>query len=234
MEADPGRALACAAMSTLSPDYVAFFRGLEQHNTTAWFDAHRKDYERNVKKPFEALVAAMIARIARLEPDVKIAPKDAISRINKDVRFSKDKTPYNVHLSANISPYGKKNKAWPGFYFQIGTKLAVYGGAYVLEPPDLARVRKAIAKDAAGFARVCKGKAFVKAFGAIQGEKNKVLPPELRAAAEKEPLVLNKQFYFQAELDPKWITSPKLCDELMRFHAAAADATAWLRRAMGG
>lgn len=221
-------------MSTLSADYVAFFRGLEKNNTSAWFAAHKEDYEQHVKKPFEALVAVMIARIAKLEPDVKIGPRDAISRIHKDVRFSKDKTPYNVHLSANISPYGKKNKAWPGFYFQVGTKLAVYGGAYALETPELARVRKAIVKDKAGFAKVCKGKAFTKAFGGIQGEKNKVLPPELRAAAEKEPLVANKQFYFRAELDPKWITSPKLEDELMKLHAAAADMTAWLRLALRG
>ena len=106
-------------MIYITKEFFTFFNGLQKNNTTEWFNDNRKAYEQHVKKPFSLLIDEMIRRISKHEPDVKITASDAIMRINKDIRFSKDKTPYNTHVSANISKYGKKNKAYPGFYLQL-------------------------------------------------------------------------------------------------------------------
>ena len=87
-------------MPYFSPAFGSFFTGLSANNNKEWFDANRKTYEAEVKKPFAAFVEEMILRMSKHEPEIGIKPTDAISRINKDIRFSKDKTPYNTHVSA--------------------------------------------------------------------------------------------------------------------------------------
>lgn len=219
-------------MKHFKPEFVKFFKDLSKNNNTAWFDENRKTYEKEVKEPFAAFVGEMIQRIQKFEPDVKIKPADAISRINKDIRFSKDKTPYNTHLSANISPYGKKDKAYPGFYFQLShDKIMVYGGAYAVEPPMLQKLRKNIAKNPKAFAAAYNDKNFKEKFGAIQGEKHKRVPEEFQEAAAKEPLIANKQFYYMGEIKADHITKDSLADTLMEYYKAGKKMNEFLRQA---
>jgi uncharacterized protein (TIGR02453 family) len=220
-------------MAYFSKDFTDFFKSLEKNNTTEWFDQHRKEYETHVKKPFAAFVQEMINRISKHEPDVRIEPKDAISRINRDTRFGADKRPYNTHLSANISAYGKKSKEYPGFYFQLSHKgIEVYGGAYMVEKENLLRIREAIVRDGAAFKKQLNDKKFKEAYGELKGEKSKMLPAELKAPAAKEELIFNKQFYYTASLDAKLITSDKLADELMKYYEAGRGVNIFLQKAM--
>src|SRR5688572_23573096 len=117
-------------MPYFSTDFIKFFKDLAKNNSSEWFNENRKVYEKEVKKPFATFVEEMIGRIRTHEPQVKIKAADAIMRINKDIRFSKDKTPYNTHVAANISPFGKKDKSYPGFYFQFSADgIKIVGGA---------------------------------------------------------------------------------------------------------
>src|SRR5690606_12857808 len=180
-----------------------------------WFNENRKTYEQEVKEPIKRFVGEMIARIQKHQPEIKISPSDAIFRINKDIRFSKDKTPYSTHVSANISSQGRKSKEEPGFYFQLShDKIVIYGGAYMVEPAALQKIRTTIAANPKAFAAVYNDKDFKEKYGTLQGEKNKRIPEELKPAAEKEPLITNKQFYFGAELKAKNITEDSLADTL--------------------
>lgn len=159
-------------MPHFSKAFVEFFRNLAKHNDTSWFEQNRKVYETEVKKPFEAFTKAMIARIAAVDAEVGIAPKDAISRINRDTRFGTDKRPYNTHLSAAISKFGKKNKEYPGILFRLSHKgVAVFGGCYAPEKETLAAVRTLIAKDGKAFQKAITGAGFRKLFGELQGEE---------------------------------------------------------------
>lgn len=220
-------------MAFFTKEFVDFFRQLEKNNTTEWFDEHRKEYEAHVKKPFAAFVQEMISRISKHEPDVKIEPKDAVSRINRDTRFGADKRPYNTFLSANISAYGKKSKEYPGFFFQLSHKgIEAYGGAYMVEMENLQRIRETIAKNGAAFKKQLSENKFKDAFGELKGEKSKMLPADLKAAAAKEELVFNKQFYYSASLDAKLITSDKLADELMKYYEAGRGVNKFLQQAI--
>ncbi|HNU57702.1 MAG TPA: DUF2461 domain-containing protein [Flavobacteriales bacterium] len=220
-------------MAWFTNDFNDFFKDLAKNNNKEWFDANRKRYEASVKEPFTAFVAEAIKRIGKHDKAVRIEPKEAIFRINRDIRFSKDKTPYKLNASAIISPAGRKDHATPGIYFELGPEsVKFYGGAYQPEKEQLERIRTAIMRDPKGFRKTIENKAFTALFDGVLGEANKVLPNEFREAAMKEPLIANKQFYVGAERSPKLVADPKLMDQMMDHYLAMRPFNAWLAAAM--
>ncbi|MDP4797428.1 MAG: DUF2461 domain-containing protein [Crocinitomicaceae bacterium] len=199
-------------MAFFTPDFLQFFIELAPNNHKDWFDLNRKRYEKSVKEPFKDFVGHIIKEIAKTDASFKdLEAKDCIFRINRDIRFSKDKTPYKMNVSAVVAPEGKKSKAVNGIYFEFGPEhVRVYGGIYEIDKDDLLTVREGIANDLKGFQEAYSNPSFKKVFGTILGEKNKVLPKELKEAAEKEPLIFNKQWYFYAQFDAETVLSPKL------------------------
>lgn len=221
-------------MKYFNPTFLNFFKELSNNNSTKWFNENRKIYETEVKKPFAVFVEEMIARIQKYEPEVQIKPSEAITRINKDIRFSKDKTPYNLHVSANISVYGKKDKSYPGFYFQLSPDcVAIYGGAYMVDNTTLQNIRNYISNHLSEFSNAYNDKLFTEKFGQIQGEQNKRIPPEFQDVVKKEPLIANKQFYFAAELKPDLIISDELPEKLMEYYLAGKKVNDFLKLAQG-
>jgi len=181
-------------MSYFTKDFTAFLKDLTKNNNREWFHANKKRYEKFVKEPFQAFVAEMIARASRVDKGINIQPKDAIFRINRDTRFSKDKTPYKTSLGAVIAPGGRKDHTTPGLYIELNAHyIRVYSGCYMLDKYQLEDVRYHIANNLSQFDKLIKDKAFVKTFGTIQGEQNKRLPKELQEPAEQQPLIYNKQ-----------------------------------------
>jgi len=220
-------------MAWFTADFNAFFKDLAKNNNKEWFDANRKRYEQSVKEPFAAFVGEAIKRIGKHDKTIHLEPKDAIFRINKDIRFSKDKTPYKLETSAIISPAGRKDHSVPGIYFAFGPEATkFYGGCYQPDKDQLLRIREAILRDGKGFRKAMDGKAFKTLFGTVQGEVNKVLPPEFKAAMAKEPLIANKQFYVAAERPAKLLTDPKLMEHFMDHYLAMCPLNAWLAGAM--
>ena len=90
-------------MKYFTKDFAAFFKDLEKNNNREWFHENKKRYEDSVKNPFHNFVEELIGGLSDIFPTLTIQPKDAIFRIHRDVRFSKDKTPYKIHASALIS-----------------------------------------------------------------------------------------------------------------------------------
>jgi uncharacterized protein (TIGR02453 family) len=214
-------------------EYQKFFQELGRNNNKAWFDANRKRYEEHVKQPFSAFVELMINKIRATDAEVTIAAKDAIFRINRDIRFSKEKSPYKTHMAANVSKEGRKSKEWPGFYFQFAAdRLTVGGGAYVVEPATLYQIRKAIIENMTSFKKLSTATAFTSKYGSLQGEKNKIMPPEFKTWVAEEPLVANKQFYYLAELETAVLLDKTLPDQLMSYYRAGKEISAFLKRAM--
>jgi uncharacterized protein (TIGR02453 family) len=214
-------------------EFQKFFQQLGKNNTKAWFDSNRTRYEEHVKQPFAAFVEVMIGLIKANDPEVTITAKDAVFRINRDIRFSKLKAPYKTHMAANVSKEGRKSKEWPGFYFQFGAdRVTVGGGTYVTEPPALYKIRKAIIEDLPSFQKLVTAKAFTSKYGSMQGERNKVLPPEFRQWVAQEPLVANKQFYYMSNLDADILLEKTLPDRLMGYYKAGNEISSFLKRAM--
>ena len=220
-------------MSYFTAEFLKFFRGLKKNNSKAWFDANKEMYEAEVKKPFAAFVEEIITRIRSEDPALTIAAKEAIFRLNRDIRFSKDKAPYKTHMAANISAGGRKNYELPGFYLQFGPdQVMLGGGAYMLENENIYKVRKAIVKNLDAFATLVKEKNFKQKFGTLQGEQNKVLPAEFKEYVAKQPLVANKQFYYMVELEAETILNKNLPELVLQYYHAGKAMNEFLQQAM--
>ena len=217
-------------MQWFTDDFNKFFKDLAKNNNKEWFDRNRDRYEGSVKRPFEAFVAELIKRIGKLDPEVKIEPREAIFRINKDIRFSKDKIPYKMSSTALISRGGRKDHGDPGIYFELGPEhVQIYGGSYAPEKEQLQRIRSKIAADPKGFRKLYSAKEFISHFGAIEGERNKMLPAEFKQIVTEEPLIANKAFYYNATLPASMVTDPKLMEVIMAHYKAMRPMNAFLR-----
>lgn len=199
-------------MAFFTKDFLDFFKDLAANNHKDWFDQNRKRYENSVKDPFKKFVQHIIDELGKKDPVFKeLEAKNCIFRINRDIRFSTDKTPYKTMVSAVVAPEGKKSSSVNGIYFEFGPEhVRVYGGVYEIEKDDLLTVREGIAKDISKFQKAYNNPTFKKVFGEILGEKNKIIPKELREAAEKEPLIFNKHWYFYTQFEPETILKPEL------------------------
>ncbi len=208
-------------MNYFTKDYLNFFKELAADNTKEWFDANRKRYEKSVKKPFEVFVADLIEAIKKEDKKIEITHKDAIFRINRDIRFSADKSPYKLNRSAIISPKGRKDKAFPGLYFEMGPEhFRVYGGVYLPDKFQLQAIRETIAQNPGALEKLMMDKPFTQTFGKVLGEQNKVVPKEFKEAAEKMPLIYNKQFYWFTQFKPEEILNENVLETTLHAYRA--------------
>lgn len=220
-------------MSYFTEDFNQFFIELAPNNHKEWFDENRKRYEKSVKKPFDAFINALIENIRNYNPEVSITAKEAVFRINRDIRFSKDKSLYKLNRSAIISPAGRKDHSVPGFYIQLGPEAVhMGGGAYFLQSDQLAKVRDFIATYPKKFRKVVEDKDFKKVYGTIKGDENKRLDKSLKEAAEKEPLLFKKQFYYMTEIAAESLTDKNFMDTVMTYYLAGKPVEDFLNEAL--
>ncbi len=220
-------------MAHFSSEFLQFFQELEDNNHRDWFQENKKRYESAVKKPFADFVGLMIDRLQELDPRMLITPKDAIFRIYRDVRFSKDKVPYKTHASANLSVGGRKDMLHPGVYLQFNHQSAsIYSGLYRLEPKVLQKVREHIAANLEAFNELVADADFVEKFGSVQGEKNKRIPKEFREIAAQQPLIANKSFYYFVELAPKTLLQADLAEQIIDYYRISRPLGQFLEEAV--
>ncbi len=222
-------------MAFFTREYVDYFKKLARNNKREWFHAHKKHYEQHVKAPFNEFVAEMIDRISVLDPEIDLEPREAIFRIARDIRFSKDKTPYKTHMAAVITPAGRQDVQYPGLYFYFGaTGVGIGGGVYKPDKENLYRIRQAIKRDGKKLERALKAKAFRDLFGGeLRGEQNKRIPKEFAEAAERFPFIANKQFFYFAEYsDPAVVLRKDLAGFVLRHYRTGMKVNEFLKAAM--
>lgn len=203
-------------MAYFTSEFIDFFKELAPNNHKEWFDANRKRYHEHVKGPFEAFVKDILEAAREIDPQIDVPYNKAIFRINRDVRFSKDKEPYKINRSAIISRGGTKDKSIPGMYFEITPEeLRIYGGVYMSDKDQLQRIREEIAENLEEFHALISDNDFTETFGEILGEKNVRIPKEFKEVAEKQSLIANKQFYFFTKLPVETIYKEELKDIML-------------------
>ena len=174
-----------------TPAALRFLRGLAKNNNKEWFEAHRAEYEGEVREPMRDLIGEMNARMAKFAREIGGDPKRSMFRINRDIRFSKDKSPYKTHAACwfhhtrATSRVGSEADAGSaGFYFHLEPGRSMVGGGLWMPPrPQLNKLRDAIAKDPKGFDRMAKG--LTKRFGELDDEAKLTRMP--RGFAEDHP-----------------------------------------------
>jgi len=185
-------------------DFLDFFTELAGNNHKEWFDDNRRRYHTSVKEPFENFVGDLVMALQNIDPTIQPNPKDCIFRINKDIRFSKDKSPYKIDRSASLSKYGRRNKEYPGYYVRLSPESCqIGGGAYFLKKENLLFLREKILFNSDEWHELISDKKFIKHFKqGIQGEKNKITPREFKGKELTSDYIMNKQFYYMSDHSP--------------------------------
>jgi uncharacterized protein (TIGR02453 family) len=221
-------------MAFFEKDFLDFFIELAPNNNKDWFDLNRERYANSVREPFKKFVAHMIEKMSKNMPELKeLEPKDCTFRINRDIRFSKDKTPYKLRVSALITPGGKKKRSEDarGVYFELGPEhVRVYGGVFEVDKDDLYNIREGIAGSPAEFKQLYTDKKFKKIYGDIHGAKNKVIPKEFKEAGAEEPMIYNKQWYFFSQFEPETVLDDNLDKKIIECHKAGLPIKEYLNK----
>lgn len=214
-------------------ELVAYLQELALNNNKAWFDANRETYAA-LRAEFTELVGEVLGRVALADPAVAhLRPADCIFRINRDVRFARDKSPYKTQFSAILCPQGRSTNL-PAYYFHINAdgELLAGGGMYAPEPAQLATVRRFILAQPDRLDALLADPAFA-AVGGISGESFKRPPAGVPADAPHLATLLRKQYLSGQSVDVRTVDPAAVADWIVLRFTAMAPFIQWLRDALG-
>lgn len=186
-----------------------FLTKLKANNHRDWMQEHKKEYQSG-EKQLKAFYAAVVERLNENDE----IEKTKVFRINRDIRFSKDKTPYNVHRSVSFSRAGAHRRG--GYYLRLepGNSLMA-GGFFSPEPADLLRIRKEFEMDDQEIREILAQKEFKKAFGGFNTEYQvKTAPKGFSKEHPAIDLIKNKSFFVQHAFTDKEVFAPDFLDKL--------------------
>jgi uncharacterized protein (TIGR02453 family) len=202
-------------------DSVKFLKQLAKNNNREWFEANKPRYEASIREPMESLLETLAGLLRQRVPDIVIDAKKAMYRIYRDVRFSRDKTPYKTWAAASFTVSGQDRKTAPGYYFHFtGTEVGIGGGLYAPDSNQLKNLRLAIDHDAAAFRKIIADKALRKRFGELDGERLIRVPHGFPTDHPAADLLRLKQFLCWKEHDLAIIHEPSFAP-LLTDHFAA-------------
>jgi len=216
-------------------DLTQYLTELNQTNNRPWFIMNKPRYD-ILREEFQEVVTELIRELTRFDKQVAACnPKKAMFRINRDIRFSNDKTPYKTRFSAGITPNDKRRPSAGGgstYYFQIERtgKLGFGVGEYLPPAPRLKAIREHVVNDATGFAKVLKNKHLRATYGDLLDEDKLQRPP--KGFDPDHPLVEYlklKSFFVWTEVDLELNAPDKLVPRLAQGFEDAFALVTWLR-----
>jgi uncharacterized protein (TIGR02453 family) len=216
-----------------SKETVRFLAGLQAHNEKEWFEAHRADYDEHFVAPAKAFVEAVAPKLAKIDPEIHAEPRvnGSIMRINRDVRFSKDKSPYKDHL--DLWFWSGEEKGWEssGFFFRLTSKELMLGaGMHGFMPPVLERYRQAVLDDKKGKALVAAVAKVRKGGYEVGGQTYKKPPRGVAADHPRADLLKHGGLYAGWTVKhPRELGGPGLVSLAAKHYAAMAPLHHWLR-----
>jgi len=199
----------------LSKNLLQFLSDLKENNYKEWFHENKPTYQ-VVKKEFEQFLAHSIASIAQFDKSVNnLEPKQCVFRINRDIRFSNDKSPYKTNFGGFIVPGGKK-AGNAGYYIHIEPdNCFLAGGIYMPAPDKLKAVRTEIFENTDDFKKIINNKKFKSSFtGILSDDKLKTAPKGFPKDFEDIDLLRYKHYIVSKTINEDLVTSDKFLDEI--------------------
>jgi uncharacterized protein (TIGR02453 family) len=223
-----------------SPASLRFFRQLRAHNDKQWFEARRGEYEEHVREPMRELISELDARLAGFAPEIGGDPKRSMFRINRDTRFSKDKSPYKTnagcwfhHQRATRHVGSDAAEGSAGFYFHLEPGDSFVGAGLWMPPrPMLHKLRESIAESHRPLERAVA--SLPKRFGGLDDEH--VLTRMPRGYAPDHPAakwLRYQSFVSGRSLTDAQVTSSKLPALLARDFEEMLPLVRWINGALG-
>jgi uncharacterized protein (TIGR02453 family) len=227
-------AVASPAFTGFRPEAIDFLVELAQNNDRSWFQPRKAEYERLLKEPMEAMIAALAERLEARGVPMLADPKRSPFRIYRDTRFSKDKSPYKAHLGASFPWVGGATSVEAGgghderahgnggyFHFQPG-EMYVGGGMWHMEKPRVDAFRAAVRDDPDRVKAALETPAFVKWFGDARGhDELKRIPPGYPQDHPLAHMFRWKDVVFGRRLSDEEVLSPDLPDRLAEGYSTA-------------
>ncbi len=217
------------------PALLDFLDGLARNNNRPWFVWNKPAYD-ILRQEFEELVGDLAVRVAAFDRDIgPVDVKKSMFRIYRDIRFSKDKTPYKTHFSAALGDRSKRGQA-PGYYFHIDHKgtLLVGGGIYRPHPPILLKIRRHIAAHPEALTRMLRDRRFKATYGGLADEDKLARPP--KGFAPDTPhidAIKNRHFFGMIEVNIAKRPPRDLAGTIAKGFSDLLPLMAWLRVATG-
>ena len=210
-----------------------FLTELSSNNNKPWFDAHRAHYDA-ARSAFEDAVAAILSQFDVVDELPAIDPKETIHRINRDVRFSNDKSPYNAAMSAVIGAEGKKSTGRV-YYLRIepGDRSVAASGVHDLTADELQKLRETIAEDARPLRTILTAPSFQQMFGSMAGEQLKTAPKGFAKDHPAIDLLRYKQFIAERPFADAQVAQPDFPDQAIAVFQAAKPLTLYLHDLLG-
>ena len=216
-------------------DGIDFMKRLKRNNNRPWFEKHKKEYETFVRLPMQSLIAALQPHFEMFAPEFDTHPKKSLFRIYRDIRFSKDKTPYKTHAAAHFVLRGKpKGVEGSGYYLHIEPgEVFLGGGIYMPDGDQLKKIRKAIADQPERFLSIVGQKNFKKVFGKLQGEKLQRVPQGYEPDHPMAEWLKHKQFFVWVEWPETKCLREKFVEDVAGVFKSATPMVRFLNEAMG-
>jgi uncharacterized protein (TIGR02453 family) len=216
-----------------SKETVDFLAGVRDHNNKKWFDGHRSDYERAFLAPAVAFAEALAPPLRKIEPDICVEPRvnGSIMRINRDIRFSKDKSPYKDHLDLWFWTGDRKGWDTSGFFFRLTPDRLVLGaGMHGFAPATLARYRAAVLDARKGAALAAIVSKIRKDGYEVGTESYKKTPAGVAADHPRAALLRHGGLHAGWEgKHPAELRHPAFVDFVTQHFKAVAPLHRWLR-----
>ena len=192
----------------LTPDIFSFFRQLERNNNREWFEAHKADFkalETSVKQFGQALKDQLNQHDS--------IDRFKVFRIYRDVRFSKDKTPYKTHFG--MAWHRTKPELRGGYYLHLKPKdIFLACGFWDPNPADLKRIRQELAVDGDEYRNIINHPSFKSVWGQLQGDAVKTAPKGYAKDHPNIDLLRHKQHIFMKRYTEKDVSSPNFIDQI--------------------
>lgn len=194
-----------------------FLRDLKKNNNRDWFHTN-KSYYQEAKTEFETFASQLIAEIQSFDNEIgEQDVKKCVFRIYRDVRFSKDKSPYKINMGVFIVK-GGKNSGNAGYYLHVEPNASFVGGGIYMPPSDiLKKIRSEIYNFTDEYKKITNNKKFISMFGEVRGEKLKMPPKGFPKDFEEIDMLKLKSYTVMHNMPDKILLSPRLISETVNI-----------------
>lgn len=231
-----------SSFTSFRPAALTFLRQLKRNNDREWFTARRETYDTELLAPLRLLVEELDVRCAAFVPEIVGNPKRSIFRIHRDVRFSKDKSPYKTHVSfwmthvrAGHGVGSETHGAGAGFYVHVEPGASMVAGGIWMPPRDrLAIIREALTESHDVLHAALNDRAFKRRFSALSEEGMlKRLPRGVAPGHPAEAYLRRVSFTVHAPLSDDDVLSPRLPQRIEKDFRLMVPFVRWLNTALG-
>ncbi|MWB93668.1 TIGR02453 family protein [Flavobacterium sp. GA093] len=188
-----------------------FLIQLKENNNKQWFEAHKPEYL-NELKHIEAFADALLEELAKTDVLETPSGKKSVYRIYRDIRFSKDKTPFKTFWGGSFTRATKARRGGYYFHLEQGNSFLA-GGFWGPNAADLKRIRSEFAHDAEPMRKILNSKTFISTFGTLQGEQLKTAPKGYDVHHEAIDLLRYKQFLVIKRFEDNEVLNPDFLEQ---------------------